>query len=155
MVTYRHRINGHESEQMPGDSGEQGGLVFYSSWGCKELNTTQYLNNNNNRQAEWSPEGLLLTVIRDGLCVIRYVSREDVLRRGGEQGSPTLSPGPICPMQTLDSTVIYRLVLLTSLSPAPFYLKKISGRMMWHVDSQFPDRGLNLWPPALEAGRSP
>ena len=26
---------------------------------------------------------------------------------------------------------------------------------MWHVDSQFPDRGLNLWPPALEAGRSP
>ena len=40
MVTYHHQINGHESKQTPGDSGEQGGLVFYSSWGCKELNTT-------------------------------------------------------------------------------------------------------------------
>ena len=37
MVTYHHQINGHESEQTPG---EQAGPVFYSSWGCKELNTT-------------------------------------------------------------------------------------------------------------------
>ena len=53
-----------------------------------------------------------------------YVSRENVLRRGGEQGSSTLFPGPICPMQTLDGTVIYRLVLLTSLSSTSFYFKK-------------------------------
>lgn len=55
-------------------------------------------------------------------------------------------------MQTLDGTVIYRLVLLTSLSSTSFYLKKISGRMMWHVDSQFPDRGIEPVAPCTGGG---
>ena len=33
-----------EFEQIPGDSGGQGSLECCSSWGCKELNTTERLN---------------------------------------------------------------------------------------------------------------
>ena len=34
-----HRLSGHESEQIPGDSGEQMTLARCSPWGCKELDT--------------------------------------------------------------------------------------------------------------------
>ena len=43
MVGWHHRYNGHEFEQTPG----QGNLAFCSSWGHKELDTTEQLNNNN------------------------------------------------------------------------------------------------------------
>ena len=47
MVGWHHRLNGHEFEQTPGDVEGQGNLMCYSPWGCKELGTTQRLNNNN------------------------------------------------------------------------------------------------------------
>ena len=31
-----HQLNGHESEQTPGDREGQGSLACCSSWGCKE-----------------------------------------------------------------------------------------------------------------------
>ena len=40
MVGWRHQLNGHESEQTPGDSGGQGSLVCCSSWGHKESEAT-------------------------------------------------------------------------------------------------------------------
>ena len=40
MVGWHHHLNGHESEQTPGDSKRQRSLVCCSSWGCKELDTT-------------------------------------------------------------------------------------------------------------------
>ena len=40
MVGWHHQLNGHESEQTPGDSEGQGGLACYSSWGHKESDTT-------------------------------------------------------------------------------------------------------------------
>ena len=53
MVEWHHRLNGHEFEQIPGDSKKQGslGAVFCSRgvcspWGHKELDTTKQLNNN-------------------------------------------------------------------------------------------------------------
>ena len=46
MVGWRHRLEGHEYEQAPGDSEGQGSLACCSPWGCKELDTTQRLNNN-------------------------------------------------------------------------------------------------------------
>ena len=46
MVGWHQRLNGHEFEQTPGDSGQRG-LVRCSPWGCKELDTTERLNNNN------------------------------------------------------------------------------------------------------------
>ena len=39
MVVWHHWLNGHKSEQTPGDSG-QGSLVCCSPWGCKESDTT-------------------------------------------------------------------------------------------------------------------
>ena len=35
-VEWRHRLNGHEFEQTPGDSEGQGSLACYKPWGCKE-----------------------------------------------------------------------------------------------------------------------
>ena len=40
VVGWHHRLNGHEFEQTPGDGEGQGSLACYSSWGCKESDTT-------------------------------------------------------------------------------------------------------------------
>ena len=45
MVRWHHRLNGHELEQTPVDGEGQGSLVCCSSWDCKELNTTEQLDN--------------------------------------------------------------------------------------------------------------
>ena len=44
MVGWHHRLDGHEFEQTPGVGDGQGGLVCYSSWGCKESDITEWLN---------------------------------------------------------------------------------------------------------------
>ena len=41
MVGWHHQLNGHESEQTPGDSEGQGSLACCSPWGCKELDATE------------------------------------------------------------------------------------------------------------------
>ena len=43
MVGCHHWLNGHEFEQPPGVADGQGGLTCYSPWGCKELDTTEWL----------------------------------------------------------------------------------------------------------------
>ena len=42
-----HQLNGHEFEQALGDGEGQGSLVCCSPWGCRELDTTEQLNNSN------------------------------------------------------------------------------------------------------------
>ena len=49
MVRQPHRLRGHKYEQTRGDSEGQGSLACCSPWGCNELNTTQQLNNKNNK----------------------------------------------------------------------------------------------------------
>ena len=44
MVGRHHRLDGHEFEQAPGVGYGQGSLVCCSPWGCKELDTTEWLN---------------------------------------------------------------------------------------------------------------
>ena len=44
MVGWHHRLDEHESEQAPEAGDGQGGLVCCSSWGRKELDTTERLN---------------------------------------------------------------------------------------------------------------
>ena len=44
MVRWHHWFNGYESEQAPGVGDGQGSLACCSSWGCKELDTTEPLN---------------------------------------------------------------------------------------------------------------
>ena len=48
MVGWHHQLNGHKFEQAPGDGDGQGRLACYSPWGCKESDTTEWLNNNIN-----------------------------------------------------------------------------------------------------------
>ena len=50
MVGWHQLLNGHESEQTPGGNEGQGSLACWCSWGCKESDTTEWLNNNNNGQ---------------------------------------------------------------------------------------------------------
>ena len=47
MVGGHHQLNGHEFEQALGDGEGQGSLACCSPWGCKELDTTERLNNRN------------------------------------------------------------------------------------------------------------
>ena len=40
IARLHHKLNGHESEQTPGDSEGQGSLACCSPWGHKEWDTT-------------------------------------------------------------------------------------------------------------------
>ena len=45
MVGWNHQFSGLEFEQTVGDGEEQGSLVSCTPWGCKELDTTEQLDN--------------------------------------------------------------------------------------------------------------
>ena len=47
MVGWHHQLNGHEFEQTPRDGDGQGSLKGFSPWGCKELDTSEELKNDN------------------------------------------------------------------------------------------------------------
>ena len=47
MAGWHHWLNGHEFEQILGESEGQGCLECCSSYGLKELDMTEGLNNNN------------------------------------------------------------------------------------------------------------
>ena len=47
MVGWHHWLNGHEFEQALGDGEGQGSLECCSPWGHKELDMTEWQNNNN------------------------------------------------------------------------------------------------------------
>ena len=40
ILSQHHQLNGHEFEQVPGNSEGQGNMVCCSPWGHKELDTT-------------------------------------------------------------------------------------------------------------------
>ena len=46
MVGWHHQLNGQEFEQTLGDGEVQGNLACCSSWGYKESETVEQLNNN-------------------------------------------------------------------------------------------------------------
>ena len=43
-MRWHHGLDGHESEWTPGVGDGQGGLACCNSWGCKESDTTEWLN---------------------------------------------------------------------------------------------------------------
>ena len=45
MFGWHHQLHGHEFEEAPRDSEEQGSLMYCSPWGSKESDTTERLNN--------------------------------------------------------------------------------------------------------------
>ena len=44
MAGWHHRLDGHEFEWTPGVGDGQGGLACCNSWGCKESDTSEWLN---------------------------------------------------------------------------------------------------------------
>ena len=50
MVGRHHRLSGLEFEQALGDDDGQGSLVSCNPFGHKELDMTEWLNNNNHKQ---------------------------------------------------------------------------------------------------------
>ena len=44
LVRWHHQLNGHEFEQALGGGDGQGGLAFFSPWGCKKSDMTEQLN---------------------------------------------------------------------------------------------------------------
>ena len=57
MVAWHRALNGHESEQTLGDSEGQGSLVCCHSWGHKELDTNELLNNDDDSVHSTLTEG--------------------------------------------------------------------------------------------------
>ena len=54
MVGWHHRCDGHEFEDAPGVGDGQGSLECYSPRGCKDLDVTEQVNNNNEEgRAAW------------------------------------------------------------------------------------------------------
>ena len=60
MVGWHHWLNGYEFQQTPGNSIAQGSLACCSSWGHKELDTTEELNNTT--QKFWFKSRNLITL---------------------------------------------------------------------------------------------
>ena len=48
MIGWYHWLNGHQFDEALGDGEGQEGLVCCSPWGHKELDMTEWLNNNSN-----------------------------------------------------------------------------------------------------------
>ena len=67
MVGWHHRLNGHESEQTPGDSEGQASLVCHSPWGCKELGMTWRLNSMQINYSSGTISALILLCSHSGM----------------------------------------------------------------------------------------
>ena len=72
MVGWYHWLNGHEFEQAPGDGEGQGSLACCSPWGHKEVDTSEWLNNNNiclllKNVNSNNPENLVWCLVPKGL----------------------------------------------------------------------------------------
>ena len=63
VIGWNQWLNRHEFKQTLGDSKEQGSLACRSPWGCKKLDTTEWLNNNS-----------ILTSVRWYLIVLIFIS---------------------------------------------------------------------------------
>ena len=57
MNGWYHRLNGHEFEQALGEGEVQGSLACCSSWGSKESDMTEQLNNKHMTQMELEVNG--------------------------------------------------------------------------------------------------
>ena len=60
MVGQHHKFNGHEFEQAPRDGEEQKSLECCSPQGCKELNMTEQLNKEGEKNVLAEHRGFLV-----------------------------------------------------------------------------------------------
>ena len=86
MVGWHHRLNGHEFQPASGVYG-QGGLACFSPWGCKESDTTEWLNwtelNKDDADLQvqgsfiWDSEGEFLRLVRTTGDLRFFVIRDE------------------------------------------------------------------------------
>jgi len=102
MVGWHHQLDGHEFEQTLGDVEGQGGLACCIPWDCKQLDTTERLNNkgvsnphthidNCSRSLEvraanllldtWAPQVLPLRSVAKGqaMCLVLWIHEKSPL----------------------------------------------------------------------------
>ena len=58
VVGWHHWLSGHELQQTLGDDEGKGSMVCWGPWGCKESDTTEWLNNNKSMENCRSPYSL-------------------------------------------------------------------------------------------------
>ena len=79
MVGWDHWLNGHEFERTPGVGEGQGSLAWGSPRGCKALDTTAWLNNNNNqtdhKDKPISYASWYVTLKTHGFCAIAFPNK--------------------------------------------------------------------------------
>ena len=83
MIRWHHQLDGHEFEQILGDSEGQGSLVCCSPWGHKETDTTERLNNNNGLDIRVGTQRRLPT---KKLMLLNCGAGEDSCEAFGQQG---------------------------------------------------------------------
>ena len=81
MVGGHHRLNRHEFEQAPGVGDGRGGLACCSPWGHKELDTTERLNDNNEKVQIQEAERVKHMFHRN-----RLPSPKGAFKRDGDEG---------------------------------------------------------------------
>ena len=75
MVGWHHRLNGHELEQTPGDTEGQGSLACCSPWGGKEVDMTEWLNNN--KEGSSDNQNLILSAGEGNSTPLQYSCPEN------------------------------------------------------------------------------
>ena len=90
MVEWNHQFDGHEFEQTLGDSEGQGSLACCSPWGCKVLDMTYQLNNNNNLVNEEWLMSLMNLGNKMGMCHMAQILLRPACTREGLRCPPLL-----------------------------------------------------------------
>ena len=72
MAGWYYQLNGHEFEQILGDSEGQGSLECSNPWVCKEPGMTEHLNSN--KTIDWRISSLIRQELKQALCVVKWGS---------------------------------------------------------------------------------
>ena len=78
MVGWHHWLNGHEFEQAQGVGDGQGSLECWSSWGCKELDTTEWLNWTD--RLPWGSYSVLYSFMGFDKCVMSCIHHDSIIK---------------------------------------------------------------------------
>ena len=73
MVGWHDWLNGHEFEQAPRDGEGQGSLACCSPWDCKELDTPEPLNSNNNLPCQRIFSLLNIFYFKNEIYLLKYM----------------------------------------------------------------------------------
>ena len=103
MVGWHHQLDGHEFEQTLGDSEGHGSLVCSSPWGCKESDTTDWLNNSSRVNIKLTTSSVTAQFIHSAVCSITAVESQNTFIIPKRRPVSTRDLLPIPPPPALDN----------------------------------------------------